>query len=94
MVCLGFCLCSAAETVIQNTDNTAGHGDVGKLGDDEKTNLKMAGGSEVTGGIRKVQMDKKEAKKLGKSAAASNDTPPLSEKGLASESHLLDPAWQ
>lgn len=53
----------------------------------------MAGGSEVTGGIRKVQMDKKEAKKLGKSVA-SDDTPPLSEKGLTSQSHLLDPAWQ
>ena len=73
------------ESVIQNK-NSCNHGD-------EQADPKPAVGKEVTGGIRKVQMDKKEVKKLGK-AVSSDESPSLSEKGLTAESQKLGPSWQ
>ena len=50
---------------------------------------KPAGEREVTGRIRNVQMNKKEVRKV----VSSDESPPLSEKGLTSESQKLGPSW-
>lgn len=85
------------ETVIQNQnsgthDDASNHGDVSNHGDTQ-ADPKPTGGKGVIGGIRKVRLSKKEAKKL-KTVPTAEESPTLTEKGVTAESQMLDHSWQ
>jgi len=92
-----YIICLTDETVIQNKnsgthDDASNRGDVSNHGD-EQADPKPVGGKGVIGGIRKVRLSKKEAKKL-KAVPTAEESPSLTEKGVTAESQMLDPSWQ